>query len=84
MNGKKPRYDTELQMFCEDPHDADVRRLVFLRWLVEHERFDHGVMGPSSGLYAVGPQPVANPEIPPTADRSNGTTRRTSFWSGSE
>jgi hypothetical protein len=31
-------YDPEMQMFCEEPHDADLRMLEFYRWLIEHNR----------------------------------------------
>jgi hypothetical protein len=35
------RYDGSLQMFVEEPRDADVARLRFLRWLVEHGRLEY-------------------------------------------
>ena len=33
------RYDTALQMFVEEPRDPDLRRLTFLRWLVDDAAF---------------------------------------------
>lgn len=47
------RYDGALQMFVEEPREIDLRRLGFLRWLVENGRMDHGVHGPSSGELVV-------------------------------
>ena len=46
-------YDGALQMFAEDPRDADVRRLEFLRWLAERGMLDHAVTGPPRGRYSV-------------------------------
>lgn len=46
------RYDSSLQMFVEEPREPDVRRLTFLRWLVEHDRLEHPVVGPASGELA--------------------------------
>ena len=43
------RYDTNLQMFVEEPRDPDLRRLSFMRWLVEHNRLEHPAIGPASG-----------------------------------
>ena len=43
------RYDTALQMFIEAPRAPDLRRLAFLRWLVEHGRLEHPAVGPPSG-----------------------------------
>ena len=51
------RYDTALQMFVEEPREPDLRRLTFMRWLVENNRLEHGVVGPASGeLVVVEPQ----------------------------
>ena len=47
------RYDTALQMFVEEPREPDMNRLAFLRWLVENDRLEHGVIGPVSGELAV-------------------------------
>lgn len=46
------RYDSELEMFIEEPHDPTPERLGFQRWLVEHDRLEHAPSGPSSGQYA--------------------------------
>ena len=43
------RYDTALQMFVEETREPDLRRLTFLRWLVENNRLEHPVVGPASG-----------------------------------
>lgn len=43
------QYDGELQMFIEPPRDPDLRRLRFMRWLVENNRLEHPVIGPASG-----------------------------------
>jgi hypothetical protein len=40
-------------MFVEEPHDPDLRRLTFLRWLVENNRLEHPVAGPASGELVV-------------------------------
>ena len=47
------RYDTSLQMFVEEPRDPDLRRLGFMRWLVENNRLEHPVIGPASGEIAM-------------------------------
>ena len=47
------RYDSALQMFVEEPREPDLRRLTFLRWLVENDRLEHGVVGPASGELVV-------------------------------
>jgi hypothetical protein len=39
-------YDGSLQMFVEQPRSIDVDRLLFLRWLAEHDRLEHPVAGP--------------------------------------
>ena len=46
------RYDSALQMFVEEPREPDLRRLTFLRWLVERERLEHGPAGAPSGELA--------------------------------
>jgi hypothetical protein len=43
------RYDSALQMFVEEPRELDMNRLSFLRWLIENDRLEHGVIGPASG-----------------------------------
>ena len=45
------RYDTALQMFVEETREPDLRRLSFLRWLVESGRLEHRPFGASSGEF---------------------------------
>ena len=45
-------YDATLQMFVEEPREADPVRLQFLRWLGEHGKLEHRLAGPSSGEYS--------------------------------
>ena len=47
------RYDSALQMFVEEPREPDLRRLTFLRWLVENDRLEHPVIGAPSGELVV-------------------------------
>ncbi|MGE3268250.1 MAG: hypothetical protein AB7P40_05845 [Chloroflexota bacterium] len=47
------RYDTALQMFVEEPRDPDMKRLAFLRWLIENDRLEHEAIGPATGELAV-------------------------------
>jgi hypothetical protein len=54
------RYDSALQMFVEEPREPDLRRLSFLRWLIENNRLEHGVVGPASGELVV---VAAEPEM---------------------
>ena len=49
---KRNGYDSVLQMFVQDPRDADVKRLAFLRWLAESGRLEQDVAGPATGSYA--------------------------------
>ncbi len=46
------RYDAELQMFVEEPREADPARLRFLRWLAESGRLEHRTAGPATGEFA--------------------------------
>ena len=58
------RYDSALQMFVEEPREPDLRRLTFMRWLVENNRLEHGVIGPASGelvVVAVEPEIIELP-----------------------
>lgn len=57
MNAGTRGYDSELQMFVEEPRELDLRRLRFLRWLGERGRLEHGVAGAPSGIYAEYDQP---------------------------
>jgi hypothetical protein len=58
------QYDGSLQMFVEEPRDVDPHRLSFLRWLVEHNRLEHPISGPSTGDYAIGVTAEAPVELP--------------------
>ncbi len=53
MTGIGGRYDAELQMFCPQISEPDLKRLRFLRWLAEQGKLEHAVAGPPSGRYAV-------------------------------
>jgi hypothetical protein len=39
-------------MFIEEARSPDPRRLLFMRWLVEHNRFGRPAVGPASGEFA--------------------------------
>lgn len=43
------RYDGELQMYVDSPHEVDMPTLLFQRWLVEEGRAEHGIAGSPSG-----------------------------------
>lgn len=58
------RYDSSMQMFVEETRSPDLRRLRFLRWLVEHDRYDRPAMGPASGELV---DPTAE-EVTPSVD----------------
>lgn len=47
------RYDSALQMFVEEPREIDLRRLSFMRWLIENNRLEHEAVGPASGELVV-------------------------------
>jgi hypothetical protein len=47
------RYDPGLQMFVDRPHEPDVARLRFWRWLGEQGQLEHAVAGAPAGEYAV-------------------------------
>ena len=57
-------YDASLQMFREQARSPDPRRLRFLRWLVENNRFGRPPIGPASGEFAQG----AVEDVRPSAD----------------
>ena len=46
------RYDSDLQMFVEEPRDVRRAHLRFLRWLVERRDLEHPAVGPPSGALA--------------------------------
>ncbi len=56
MNAKKTKsgsqYDGELQMFCVAAQEPAREKLLFMRWMVEQGRLEHGVAGPPAGEYA--------------------------------
>ena len=52
MNTCGCRYDPELQMFVDQPHEPDPAHLRFLRWLTEHGQLEHAVVGAPVGEYA--------------------------------
>ena len=58
------RYDTALQMFVEEPRDPDLRRLTFLRWLIDNDRMEHPAVGPAAGDLAVLVTESAPVELP--------------------
>jgi hypothetical protein len=58
------QYDGNLQMFVEEPRDIDLRRLTFLRWLVENDRLEHSVSGPSTGDFVATVLTEAPVELP--------------------
>jgi hypothetical protein len=41
------RYDPELQMFADEPREADLTHLRFLRWLAEHRRLQQDMAAAS-------------------------------------
>jgi hypothetical protein len=43
------RYDSALQMFVEEPCEPDLRRLTFLRWLIQNDRLEQPLIGPVTG-----------------------------------
>jgi hypothetical protein len=49
------RYDSALQMFVEEPREPDLRRLTFLRWLIQNDRLEHPLTGPVTS------EPIAVP-----------------------
>ena len=63
------RYDGTLQMFVQEPREADTRHLQFLRWLVEQGELANDITGPVDGVYlnpaAEGPNttPLAEQEL---------------------
>ena len=46
-------YDTELQMFVDQPREASISRLRFMRWLGERGQLEHKTAGVSAGEYAL-------------------------------
>jgi hypothetical protein len=49
MDLRHAAYDGDLEMFVEPPRDPDMGRLLFLRWLVERRRLEHGPAGAPCG-----------------------------------
>jgi hypothetical protein len=52
------RYDADLQMLVDEPHQVDLHHAEFMRWLVETGHFEHGAIGPSSGPLTLDAPPV--------------------------
>ncbi len=46
------RYDAKLQMFVDEPREADPVRLGYHRWLAEHGKLEHAPAGASCGEYS--------------------------------
>lgn len=46
------RYDANLQMFVEEPREIDLRRVMFLRWLMDNGRLERSAVGPATGELA--------------------------------
>lgn len=53
------RYDSQIQMFIEQPKPVDTEHLRFLRWLGERGKLEHPVVGAPSGELAVTHEEVA-------------------------
>jgi hypothetical protein len=58
------RYDSALQMFVEEPRDPDLRRLSFLRWLIDNNRLEHPAVGQPSGELVVAHAQAEIAELP--------------------
>ena len=58
------QYDSALQMFVEAPRDPDLRRLTFLRWLIDNNRLEHPAVGPASGELVVAMAQAEVAELP--------------------
>jgi hypothetical protein len=43
------RYDSALQMFVDEPREPNLRRLAFLRWLIQNGRLEHPLTRPVTG-----------------------------------
>ena len=43
------RFDSDLEMFVDEPRTAEYRHLVFYRWLAARGRLEHDPAGPPSG-----------------------------------
>ena len=54
MNVGSYSYDPDLQMLIDQPRDPGLAHLAFLRWLSEHGRLEHDVVGAPGGEYATG------------------------------
>ena len=48
-------------MYVEEARSPDPRRLHFMRWLVEHNRFGRPAIGPASGEFAEGAVEAVRP-----------------------
>jgi hypothetical protein len=52
MDLNSSRFDSELQMFANEPRDPGLAHLEFLRWLTERGRLEHEPVGAPVGEYA--------------------------------
>jgi hypothetical protein len=59
------RYDGSMHMFVEEERSPDMRRLRFLRWLVEHDRYDRPSMGPATGEFVDTTADEVTPSVDP-------------------
>jgi hypothetical protein len=59
-------YDGGLHMFVEEARSPDVRRLRFLRWLLENNHFGRPAAGPASSELAA----ATGEEVTPSASDS--------------
>jgi hypothetical protein len=57
------QYDGSLHMYVEAARSPDMRRLRFLRWLMEHDRLGRPAAGPASGELTA--EPVDEGDRPP-------------------
>jgi hypothetical protein len=51
-------------MFVEEPREPDLRRLTFMRWLVENDRLEHPAIGQPSGELVVAMAQAEIAELP--------------------
>jgi hypothetical protein len=48
------KYDDNLQMYCEPVREPRLAHLQFLRWLAEHGKLEHEIVGLATGEYVGG------------------------------
>lgn len=49
MSKEIGRYNTELHLFQEEVKEPNLEHLMFLRWMVDERRIEHGAFGEPSG-----------------------------------